>query len=228
MRKAVVYRITNEVNGKQYHGVSVAPAIRVLGHLGLRHSSFHKYSKLIKAAVEKYGLENFSFKVILIASEDYCYDVEPKIIEAYNSLVPNGYNIAEGGDRPPNARGRKVVGRKRKTVRSTEESERKSASQAGEKNHRFGTTKSAEQKVLAAEKSRANWANPEYVEKQSSRHKEAMQLPSTREALSRTLKGKPKSEKWKANMKASHARRKALQEGGAMHLTNSFSEENSL
>lgn len=43
----------------------------------------------------KYGIENFSFEILELTSD---YDKREKdLIKFYDSLSPNGYNIAEGG-----------------------------------------------------------------------------------------------------------------------------------
>jgi hypothetical protein len=53
--------------------------------------------KLIQKAIKKYGIENFTFDVLLICFDEDRYKYEIEYIQKYNSLVPNGYNILEGG-----------------------------------------------------------------------------------------------------------------------------------
>lgn len=46
-------------------------------------------------AMSKHGIENFSFEILELTPD---YDQREKdLIKFYNSLSPNGYNIAEGG-----------------------------------------------------------------------------------------------------------------------------------
>ena len=54
-------------------------------------------------AINKYGKENFTLDVIEW-SENYNQREKDLIIE-YNTLSPNGYNIAKGGEEPPHSYG---------------------------------------------------------------------------------------------------------------------------
>ena len=90
---AYVYRLTNKVNGKQYVGVSKNPRRRFHEHA--RHMLNSK--SIIKNAILKNGVENFSFEILCKASQIYCYELEAKIITAFNTRAPNGYNICTGG-----------------------------------------------------------------------------------------------------------------------------------
>jgi|APGre2960657404_1045060.scaffolds.fasta_scaffold26754_4 hypothetical protein len=81
------------------------------GYIGV--SNNHKkrwYSHSWKAenphffnAIKKYGWENLEKKVVLIAEDDYCLDIEKKIRPKNNI----GWNIAIGGGKPPSALGKK-------------------------------------------------------------------------------------------------------------------------
>lgn len=97
MKRAVIYKITNDINGKSYIGVSIKPQQRILDHLRKRKGC----SSLVAKAVDKYGVENFTFEILLVSTESYCYEMESKTIAAFDSQQPNGYNIAPGGERPP-------------------------------------------------------------------------------------------------------------------------------
>ena len=95
MLKAI-YKITNLINGKIYIGQSVHPNKRWQEHKQHAKTNIDNYP--IHAAINKYGEDNFSFE-ILKWTEDY--DNEERIcIQKYNALVPNGYNIIEGGHSP--------------------------------------------------------------------------------------------------------------------------------
>jgi group I intron endonuclease len=52
---------------------------------------------IIKNAMKKYGRDNFSLQILLAGTQEYCYEMERKAIDAYNTLKPNGYNICTGG-----------------------------------------------------------------------------------------------------------------------------------
>jgi hypothetical protein len=61
-----------------------------------RHSRYSDNQHL-KAAIKKYGWDSLIKEVILIGEEKYCYDLEAKIRP--NKQI--GWNIAEGGAKPP-------------------------------------------------------------------------------------------------------------------------------
>lgn len=87
MKKFLIYEIKNNINGKSYIGQYSG-------------ESFNKYfgsGKLIKSAIKKYGLENFS-KIIL----EECFnktELNEKEIFWIDKLktIENGYNLTEGG-----------------------------------------------------------------------------------------------------------------------------------
>lgn len=91
-----IYKITNLINNKTYIGQSVHPNKRWIEHNQKANNQSDNYP--IHLAIHKYGKENFSFK-ILEWTEDYD-NREKELINYYNSLVPNGYNIIEGGHSP--------------------------------------------------------------------------------------------------------------------------------
>lgn len=92
MEKAL-YKITNLINGKVYIGQSIHPDKRWREHRNKAKKNFDEYP--IHLAISKYGEKNFSFE-ILEWSEDYD-NREKELIQEYNSISPNGYNIAMGG-----------------------------------------------------------------------------------------------------------------------------------
>lgn len=94
-----IYKITNKINGKVYIGQSMHPEERWRAHCW----KLTNYKSMISEAIQKYGQENFSFE-ILGWYEDY-NQKEKDFIQEYNSLAPNGYNIALGGEQPPVMRG---------------------------------------------------------------------------------------------------------------------------
>lgn len=91
-----IYKITNLVNGKIYIGQTVHPEKR--WHEHRQAAKNHSDNYPIHNTIAKYDENNFSFE-ILKWTEDY--DKEEKtFIQLYNSLVPNGYNVIEGGHSP--------------------------------------------------------------------------------------------------------------------------------
>ena len=92
-----IYKITNVLNGKCYIGQSVDPNKRFVSHCSRANNDSD--NSPIHAAIKKYGKENFELE-ILEWTEDYNRR-EKELIQEYNSLSPNGYNIALGGENPP-------------------------------------------------------------------------------------------------------------------------------
>jgi len=90
---AYLYQIVNAVDGLQYIGVTKNPKVRFRSH------AFHniKTRSFLKNAIKKYGVDNFKMNILLIGSQKYCYEMEAKVIAAYNTKFPNGYNICSGG-----------------------------------------------------------------------------------------------------------------------------------
>lgn len=87
-----LYKLTNNVNGKVYIGVSHSPETRLKQHLSAKRNN------LVSNAVRKYGKECFSFKVICCGSQNYIYELERKAISLFNSTDSKfGYNICQGG-----------------------------------------------------------------------------------------------------------------------------------
>jgi group I intron endonuclease len=92
-RAAYVYRITNTVNNKQYIGVSVDVEKRFKSHCRDTGGK----NLLLKNAILKYGKDAFKVETLLKATQKYCYEIEPKFIEAFGTLSPSGYNYTRGG-----------------------------------------------------------------------------------------------------------------------------------
>lgn len=102
MKKAI-YKITNKINGKEYVGQSINPKHRFLAHCSRAKNDSD--NSPIHSAIKKYGKENFDLE-ILEWTEDY-NQREKDLIQLYNTLSPNGYNIELGGQDPPRTYGEK-------------------------------------------------------------------------------------------------------------------------
>lgn len=89
---AYVYLITNKLNGKQYVGFTTrAVSIRWKEHCEGSKGALH-------AAIRKYGVESFEVETVFQSEElDLALVAEEIWIEELDTLVPNGYNIREGG-----------------------------------------------------------------------------------------------------------------------------------
>ena len=93
-----IYKIINKVNNKIYIGKTVYTAQRRWqGHIAEMKSG---NNNALHNAMRKYGIQNFLLEIIEtdIQTKDELSQKEIYYIQLYNSLVPNGYNIATGGE----------------------------------------------------------------------------------------------------------------------------------
>lgn len=94
-----IYVVTNEINGKQYVGLSKDCLRRWHDHYSKSYKSMKKddLEKVLYKAMRKYGRDNFSFKIV-----EECPEEELSSREIYwiNKLdtYNNGYNETLGGE----------------------------------------------------------------------------------------------------------------------------------
>lgn len=87
---AVIYKITNLVNGKIYIGETTRTlAIRWKQHLSRVKENRTEHLYL---AMKKYGVDKFTVEEIETCDDDCRFERETFYINKYNSLEPNGYN----------------------------------------------------------------------------------------------------------------------------------------
>ena len=97
-----IYKITNQINGHAYIGLSKNCLKRWNDHYS---RSYHPqkqedYDKPLYKAMRKYGRENFSFEIIEECRREELNTREKYWIKFYNSFE-SGYNQTEGGDSAP-------------------------------------------------------------------------------------------------------------------------------
>lgn len=97
--KVYIYKIENKVNGKIYIGKSSDITARFAAHR--RGSEEANPTKVLYKALKKYGLDNFIFEIIETTDSENWIEREIYHINNLKSMVPNGYNMIEGGDQPP-------------------------------------------------------------------------------------------------------------------------------
>ena len=109
-----LYQITNLLNNKYYIGVHKTPMGNYMGS-----------GKGIKAAIKKYGKENFK-RDILVEHEDekFIYQLESAVVNEEFVKRQDNYNACIGGNIPPNWKDLK---------RPTETRQRMSEAQKGNK-----------------------------------------------------------------------------------------------
>lgn len=89
-----IYTITNKTDNKTYVGQTV----RELDTRWKDHLKKRSNCRYLKSAINKYGVDNFVFKLVCITFDNMLDDMEIQYIQKYNCLVPNGYNLRLGGN----------------------------------------------------------------------------------------------------------------------------------
>jgi group I intron endonuclease len=95
-----IYKITNQIDGKRYIGQAVVLYQRCFKHVGPLRANKHKNPHM-QAAVNRDGLQNFSFKVleVLPLNKTLLTQKEDYWIKFYKTNDPNfGYNMASAID----------------------------------------------------------------------------------------------------------------------------------
>jgi group I intron endonuclease len=87
-----IYLITNLLNKKQYVGITKFS----IEERFLQHT---RRGFLLTEAIQKYGKEQFLIELIeKVESIERAYELEQYYIKKYDTKVPSGYNLTDGGD----------------------------------------------------------------------------------------------------------------------------------
>lgn len=86
-------------NGKRYIGISSNPRDRWATHR--RHAQRTNINRPLIDAIRSVPWESISKSVLVIGNRDYILDLEIKAIQAFSSMIPNGYNAHIGGTHGP-------------------------------------------------------------------------------------------------------------------------------
>lgn len=92
-----LYQLTSP-SGKSYIGISSKTAAdRFVKHM--EHARGKRKNGIIYSALRKYGPDSFDVKTLVIANDfQYLCDLEVKVIAAFGTKYPNGYNMTDGGE----------------------------------------------------------------------------------------------------------------------------------
>lgn len=96
--KKDIYIIKNKINNKVYIGQAIDSNHRFISHLS--RAKTNSDNSAIHNAIIKLGKENFYYEILESQIENY-NEREKYWIAYYNSQIPNGYNLTEGGEEPP-------------------------------------------------------------------------------------------------------------------------------
>lgn len=100
---AIIYKITNQINGKVYIGETLKDSIDVRWKEHKRDRTKRKNEKRpLYDAMNKYGIENFTIEEIDRCKAEEVQTYERYWINKYRSYIGfedcNGYNATLGGD----------------------------------------------------------------------------------------------------------------------------------
>ena len=102
----IIYKITNDVNNKIYVGKTNNFIRRYHEHF-MKTNIKNDPNKALYLAMHKYGFEHFTMSIVEECEDSIWEEREQYWINAYNSLIPNGYNMIDGGAEPPHRFGEK-------------------------------------------------------------------------------------------------------------------------
>ena len=93
-----IYKITNIISKKCYIGETKKnnPQLRWNEHKRKIEKGIG--CPALQDAVNKYGIENFTFQILIICFDEDRYKLEMEYIKKYNCISPNGYNLTKGGE----------------------------------------------------------------------------------------------------------------------------------
>ena len=190
-----IYKITNTVNSKSYIGKTTRDAVKTRIRQHLRG----KGSQLVKDAIEKYGQDAFTYEILHDGIiPEFLDDLEKEAIAKFNTMVPHGYNLTEGGDGGSYCEETcRKISEAHKGKKLSEEHRRKiSEAHKGEKHHFFGKSHSEEskQKMSEAHKGRIPWnkgkpLSEEHRQKHAEVHKGRKHSEESKQKMSEAHKG---------------------------------------
>jgi group I intron endonuclease len=93
-----IYKITNKVSGKCYIGETKEENPETRWRRHIQSINRNVGCPALKDSINKYGIDNFKFEVLIICFDKDRFIYEKEYIKKYNSQVPNGYNILPGGE----------------------------------------------------------------------------------------------------------------------------------
>ena len=97
-----VYKVTHIETGKAYIGKTVTPLENYI-----KHGLTKRKQGIIGHALRKYDRAAFRSEILLVGTEDFCFrdvidgkpgGMERRLIAAWDTQAPRGYNLTDGGD----------------------------------------------------------------------------------------------------------------------------------
>ena len=89
-----IYKIVKKATNK----ICIGQTIQDLDERWRQHKQKKSNCRYLKAAMKKYGMDNFEFKLICICFDSDLDKYECYYMNKYDTIVPNGYNLRQGGN----------------------------------------------------------------------------------------------------------------------------------
>jgi group I intron endonuclease len=89
-----IYKITSIIDNKIYIGQTK----NSLEDRWRSHLNKNSHCRYLSSAIQKHGVANFKFELVCISFDEKLDEIEKEYIKKFNCLVPNGYNLKEGGN----------------------------------------------------------------------------------------------------------------------------------
>lgn len=91
----IFYKLTNKISGMSFIGRTRKPLEEMRHMQGTQNASQSVGAPLLQRAIREHGRENFECEVIkqCECSQSESFKIVNQLIEDYNTITPNGYNI---------------------------------------------------------------------------------------------------------------------------------------
>jgi group I intron endonuclease len=93
-----IYKITNILSNKCYIGQTKKQNPHLRWNEHKRTIQKGNGCPALQNAINKYGINNFKFEILIICFDEDRFTYEIEYIKKYNSMFPNGYNLTKGGE----------------------------------------------------------------------------------------------------------------------------------
>lgn len=145
-----IYKITNNIDGKIYIGATT----RTIEERMKEH--YRKHITCIDKAIYEQGKDNFIVEVVEeCSSKEDLMLRENYWVKYYKCIIPNGYNMCEGGG--------KTIGFKHREESKKRMSASQKIAQKGSNNSFYGKTHSDEQKAKWSRERKGRKMNDEWI-----------------------------------------------------------------
>jgi hypothetical protein len=206
-----LYQLTSP-SGKSYIGISSKTAAdRFLKHT--EHALGKRQNGVLYSALRKYKPENFKVETLAIANDwDYLADLEIKVIAAFGTRYPSGYNMTDGGEGVIGPRSDKTklaisIAQKKRFQRPEERAKAKIAAAKGNavntaKHHANRVDGKAPWQILRKNNCSKN-GSIEHKEKSSAAIKAALATPEIAAKIKACAQARSADPNWRTKISAS-------------------------